>query len=112
MKQCLTKVEIKCPYPPAPDIYKADVHYTLPTYYTLQLLSEMAAEPISENCIFVCYSTKITVIMRVKNDRDLWYKVLAHAYVIYSVEKDNLRAPKNKSSFVKATETSKKFYIK
>ena len=39
--------------------------------------------------------------MRVTNDRDLWYKVLAHAYVIYSVEKDNLRAPKNKSSFVK-----------
>ena len=42
----------------------------LPTYYTLQFLSEMAAEPISKNCIFVCYSPKITVIVKITNDKD------------------------------------------
>ena len=101
LKECLSKVEIKCPYPPAADMYKADVYYSLPTYYTLQILSEMAAEPISDNCLFVCYSPKSAVIMRVTNDKQLWNEILPHIDVIYSVEKGKLKAPKSKSDFIK-----------
>ena len=101
MEECASKVEIKCPYPPTPSMFKADVYYSLPVYYVLQLLSEMASEPISDSCIFVCYSPKSSVIMRVTFDEQLWHEIISHTDDIYSVDKAELKAPKTKSEFIK-----------
>ena len=102
LSNCLSKVEIKCPFPPTQDeMYKADVYYKLPKYYVLQVLAEMAAEPVSDNCLSICYSPRSTVVMQVIFDADLWREVMNQVTEIYSSEKEDLKAPKVKSPFIK-----------
>ena len=70
--EVITKVEVKCPFPPSPESYKLPVYYELPKYYALHVLAEMEAEPSTSECLFACYSEQSTVVMIIHFESEIW----------------------------------------
>ena len=64
-------VELKSPYP-EPD--KIPVHYSVPKWYILQILSHMFITG-SEYCWYGCCSPKSVVLIECTFDEDLWNKI-------------------------------------
>ena len=64
--------EIKCPMPNKK--YTTDLYYSLPLYYILQILSQMAVKG-SESFVNVCYTAESTSILTGEFDDRLWEEV-------------------------------------
>ena len=75
-------VEIKCPYPEK--IYSAPVHYEIPQYNILQILSEMVALNVG-SLLFVSYSNQTSVVFIAQFDSELWaciWSVVSDLYLV------------------------------
>ena len=65
-------LEIKCPYP---DDTTLDVHYKIPVYYAVQLLSHMKSKDMNR-CWYTSYSEQSVVVLELKMQEDVWRKCL------------------------------------
>ena len=63
-------VEIKCPYPHENEDV-LPVHYHIPTYYAIQLLSQMKAKDTT-SAIYVCYSKESSTFFLLDFDENIW----------------------------------------
>ena len=94
--EVITKVEVKCPFPPSPGSYKLPVYYELPKYYALQVLAEMDAEPSTSECVFACYSEQSTVVMIIHFESEVWSIVTEEAKQLVTQLKQG-KFPKHKT---------------
>lgn len=62
-------IEIKCPFPDK--LYTTPVHYSVPTYYVPQILSEMKCLGVNK-LLFLSYSKDSMAVHEAKFDHDLW----------------------------------------
>lgn len=69
---CPVAFEFKCPLPGK--TRTTDLHYTLPHYYTTQVLAEMNSHKCS-NYAYVCFTPDATTLITGSNDDALWKEV-------------------------------------
>ena len=91
--------ELKCPIPGKQ--YAPDVYYTLPVYYSAQVISQMASKKCTEYAN-VCYSPQSSTFITGCLDNDLWWDVWGYACELYAGP--NIKCPSRKSD--KSTELS------
>ena len=72
--------EFKCPYPGK--TFTTQVHYTLPSYYVLQVLAEMVSLK-TDTLLYMCYSSESSTVFEIKFSQHLWSLVWKEINSLY-----------------------------
>ena len=75
--------EFKCPYPGK--TFTTQVHYTLPSYYVLQVLAEMVSLN-TDKLLYMCYSAESSTVFKINFSEKLWSLVWNEINVLYGTE--------------------------
>ena len=89
---CEISFEFKCPIPDK--MFRTDVHYELPLYYTTQVLAEMAASRC-DRLAFVSYTPESTTFIMLNMDGVLYNKLWSLACETYGQGTPSLPTRKN-----------------
>ena len=80
-------VEIKCPM--VNEELQLGPYYKIPSYYVAQVLAEMATHNVN-NCLYVCYTSEGTTVVKVHFDKNLWERIFNPAERLFDPEKVNI----------------------
>ena len=93
MGKTVLAFEFKCPFPGK--VFTTPVHYSLPSYYILQVLSEMVVLR-TDTLLYLCYSEETSTVLEVTFSEHLWSLVWQELVSVYGTKKPT--RPMRKSS--------------
>ena len=93
MGETVLAFEFKCPFPGK--VFITPVHYSLPSYYILQVLSEMVVLN-TDSLLYLCYHEETSTVLKVTFSERLWSLVWEELVSVYGTEKP--KRPARKSS--------------
>jgi hypothetical protein len=103
--QAICGFEFKCP---VPKTHSAQVQYSIPVYYAIQLLAQMHCLQCNE-LLYLSYTPESTTVFRVRFSEAVWEHVWTELSRLYGV--DVVRRPTKLGTFVKPLKEEMKEFL-
>jgi hypothetical protein len=100
-------LEIKCPFPNTNNLPN---HYSIPVYYTIQLLCEMKSRGV-DKCWYVSYNESSVVLISVTFDSRVWDEIWCYICAQYDKEKEEIVRPTKKVEYKESVINMLKDYL-